>query len=1238
MNKKTLSFSLFLLLIYVGASAQRIPINVNHSTGTAVAVVPIVEYNTGLISVPVSMVYGSNGLKVDPRESSTGLGWSLSAGGQVSRKVRGIPDDVEQGTFGATRLGWLKTTNGSKINSFSIANDNNPAGCADEQADLNYINSNFADNTDTEPDLFSVSAPGLAFDFMFDNYHSIQKLSYQDVQITYQLDESSHMIKSFTVINDKGIKYIFSKILQATKETTRSISPTSSPTLPESEIKYFRREYFQWVGGIKYNEMWMLTSMTDPNGNDVYFEYKDLGVSSDRKEVAFAVGGGEREIKYIINETHEVKVLGSFSNRSESCTFNYGVDNKSDDSILGSITAKGVNYIFNYSSVNLNSGQVSYHSYALRNITTDQCNSPLNVYFSYEGETQSPHLNPDTHRIFGRDMWGYSSGTATIGLGPVNPATVTVGMLKQISGYDGGKTTLEYESNNYYDPTTASVVSGGGVRIKKITDYNGINPSQNMVREFSYLNQVNGVSSGIPLSLPANSFFKPVPTSANAGNSSVVSEEDMSEEDHTVMYKYVTETQAGKGSTRYEYEVPAGSWDNSVALGDWAPTISYVAVPSCATSRGVVSNTARTYPFAPNINYDFQRGLLKQQTDFNGTGEKVSQTTYTYQRSNVPVVINALKIEDNDYAKVYSKYSVYAGTSNLVAQVDKIVFDPLSQVQGLHSTKKIVYGDVTHKNPTREETENGDGSVSRNNFIYSKSFTGSSIPLINALNQRNINIALEVYSEVKAAGSSVFKTVSAQLTKYTEFEGKLQGQPNILPLSQFKLVSSSGLTDFVPITSNGYVGDSRYLQVASFPYYDRLGYLKTQVGIDKMPTTFLQDSLNHQQVAAFKNAYPQEVGYINFEDYQRPESFIQNSSNFQYIRDRSGNNGWISPVSGVFSRMITKKSSAKTYIFSIWIKSAVSGAVNLTATGGSAQTAVLNYAANADWKYYEVKIPVQQLSAQFTLSFTTAANVAIDEIMLYPDIAEVNTASYSSITGQKITETNTNGVSAYYDKDRLGRINLIYDQDKQITYRKTYFNEDLAAQIPDADFYINQFIGDKDVFVNKEYSFLMVNNFNLCRLPGAVFSWNYGDGSAPTSSSLHTFSAAGKYNVTLTVTVPGIGTKSRTTEITVLPQATTTVSLSFINNTPSSGLTKLEFLQGTTVVKTVLAAEVFTTKIDPGDYTLRVTCYGTDTDISVVVETDNSPQCQDWVHSNKYTYSVSASGSISITLNPSPCE
>jgi YD repeat-containing protein len=66
-------------------------------TGIPQISIPLYTVIEGDIEVPISINYHASGIKVEDKASSVGLGWSLNAGGNISRQVRGLIDNGPDG-------------------------------------------------------------------------------------------------------------------------------------------------------------------------------------------------------------------------------------------------------------------------------------------------------------------------------------------------------------------------------------------------------------------------------------------------------------------------------------------------------------------------------------------------------------------------------------------------------------------------------------------------------------------------------------------------------------------------------------------------------------------------------------------------------------------------------------------------------------------------------------------------------------------------------------------------------------------------------------------------------------------------------------------------------------------------------------------------------------------------------------------------------------------------------------
>ncbi len=152
----------------------------NH-TGAVSIPIPLYQATSNQIKLPITLSYHAGGIRVEELASWVGTGWTLSAGGLVSRTIKGIPDE------GA----------GGYLSIASQLNINDPQCYSDV---INRIK-------DSESDIYAFNAPGISGKFFFDENGDVQLVPRQDVKIEFA--QTGNSFASFTVIDPSGKRYIF---------------------------------------------------------------------------------------------------------------------------------------------------------------------------------------------------------------------------------------------------------------------------------------------------------------------------------------------------------------------------------------------------------------------------------------------------------------------------------------------------------------------------------------------------------------------------------------------------------------------------------------------------------------------------------------------------------------------------------------------------------------------------------------------------------------------------------------------------------------------------------------------------------------------------------------------------------------------------------------------------------------------------------------------------------------------
>ncbi|MES2063473.1 MAG: PKD domain-containing protein [Bacteroidota bacterium] len=1235
-------------------------VSVDPNTGLATAVIPIHTFVRGGASFPINLIYSASGIKVQQTHDNAGMGWHLSAGGRITRQIKGLPDD-NKGMPDGSYLGWLYNANGTKIDAFTIANDGNSSVCTDETADLNYINTNINYTTDTEPDMFYVNAPGLNCKFVFGKDHQIRTIPYQDLKITYITEQSSFLpeyqrIKSFTVTNDKDVVYTFDEL----ETTTRSAQWASYA--PQANPDFFKTDYSLYRSSVTYNSTWLLSSIYDSNNNGFRLNYNDQGpaTSSSPVQVSLSTPGNLNKMTYLysnIETKNNNKVLTTVQSAKDTSKieFAFGSAPGTTDQIIYNIKVAGKEIIFEYSRVE---STADYKRSFLTSVHDRVSSYPLDYKFGYIGYPNLGYNSsiannlPDTSSKQ-VDYWGYytrlqtntslipalyvnqanaslptykiqASATAgsdyTISLSGANRMAdanyAMTGTLNKITYPERGTTTLIYELNDYYDPTSATVIKGGGIRVKTLTDSDSTSLNNNLVKSYTYINPATGLSSGKPVSLPVYAFIRPyqgvaVPA-ALWDYSTARSERDLSTEDESILYSHVKISQAGAGSSLYEYAIPGTNWEVSTSPA-WSPTINYSARMNCSLSNTTRNGTS-LYPFAPNPNFDFERGLLKKVTNYDSANKEVSESGYTYQRTGLPLTITGLRIDSNLTSRVYAKYSILTSSSEQVTQETKTVFESNAAVPPAVPHQQVttidyVYGSANHKLLTQQSTTNSDGSVITNNIAYAKDYTipaaATDVNLLAIKNFQLLNINVPIESRSTVLRGGVTKTIRAELTKFASFPGRPTWPLMYLPTQKMQFVSSNGITDFQSFTTTtgAFVKDARYITVENDTNYDSYGFLQTRDDGNKNIQTVLIDRLLGLPSAIVSNAVYNELAFSDFDSYPNGIGFGQPGVPYdpaKYSTDsHTGRLAFILNAAQTLMATLQKRPEAQNYIFSCWLKSATAGTLTLTLTGGSTNYPyTIAYTADATkYKYYELKVPVSALSGSIQAAFKGSTQFTVDDILFYPENASVTTFTFDFATRQKTSDIDASGMTTYYSYDPYGRLNYIKDQDRQIVLTRSYVKYTPPAGPPPpyavvsfSDDYLTSHLWEK-----RQIVFTNGTSINNPDATDIVYAWNYGDGSAIETgmNGAHTYATAGTYTVTLTATSATYGVLSFSHQevIQSLPAAT----LNLLSNNQSSGanITNVKLKKNGIVIYSIkglfLGAGY---KVVPDQYDIEVTVDG----------------------------------------------
>ena len=553
------------------------------------------------------------------------------------------------------------------------------------------------------------------------------------------------------------------------------------------------------------------------------------------------------------------------------------------------------------------------------------------------------------------------------------------------------------------------------------------------------------------------------------------------------------------------------------------------------------------------------------------------------------------------------------------------------------------------------QTTNSDGTTLNSYYSYAKDFTNASvqtnanITAVYNLQQQHINAPIETYTQVTPPGGSA-TTTSASLSYFRDTT--VNSATYVIPDKQFKWVTPNGGA-FTPlsISGNTITKSSGYFTTANYDIYDKTGYPLTVDDNYRHFQTTVLDHYSGKVTAAFKNATYSQVAFQDFDSDPGASATntcyftISGTEAFTPTTAHAGNAYGLGSTQTVTSPSIKKNTLATNYILSIWTNAA-SGTLTVTA-GGNTYPITLSGSA---WKYNEISIPASGLSSPFTLTVTTSANVAIDDILLYPDCAEASTVTYDATAHHKLAETNTNGVSSYFTYDQWGRLRMQFDQDKNIVLTKAYITPgNVTDYTPTVSFSPSAGITVSTPVTLSAYG------GDVCTAAANVYTYKFGDGTYTVTTSAtapsHTYTTPGTYQDTLIINSDYFPTKTVSSSSSIYVTAVANVPLHYVNNCTSKGdITTVLFYQGGVLKYTVPVSSLNSTSVLPGVYNITVNMNAHDIQYnslgdgtgyqSVEILGTSSTWCFNYSSSGTFNYigvDLTASTSLTFEVNTTSC-
>jgi YD repeat-containing protein len=488
------------------AIAQHGNIHVNPSTGTPDISIPLFDIEHHGYTLPVKLSYVASPMKPGYNYDVYGHGWSLSVASCISRSIGDYPDE---------KSGFELQT-----------------GHFNDRYEL-YENA--AANYNTERDKFHCTLPdGSSFDFVIQKENGSLRYIVSDVRsVIISCSYTSSNISSFTVTDEKGVKYTFTGADTPYAGTGSVTAPYSgsyvswqltSITLPHSSqtiqftygktIQCNTSHYFQEPAIYlrhKYVEAMdhTYTAITVSAGQHCFHKMKLLtGISYGGAQISLtytnssATAEQNRVSSIVLKDNGSVKRTIDLGYSTQNISYPGGQDQIGK---LTSVTLYGSNstdkqvYKCTYQNMTtVFSGTDHWGNLNLGNVQSGIAFFNVFADLDFNNGDFIPVAPITELTKTSSDLTPYAKlrlSTQTSDNRQTESPTVH-GVLKRITYPTGGYTELQYELHRFLTSTDAQgnyihnkasrrMVQGGGFRIARIADYDTDGTASN-IRRFAY--------------------------------------------------------------------------------------------------------------------------------------------------------------------------------------------------------------------------------------------------------------------------------------------------------------------------------------------------------------------------------------------------------------------------------------------------------------------------------------------------------------------------------------------------------------------------------------------------------------------------------------------------------------------------------------------------------------------------------------------------------------------------------
>lgn len=364
-------------------------IPINMYTGAINYELPLHELSTTFSDILISINYGSSGIKIDEKAGVIGLGWSLNAGGVITRTSQSIPDDkYEKQILGGGYqdvpylLRYQENISDAWDTYYEVASGNHSCDPGDSSTwDLkckiyhqSVPNGGEKNVYDSQPDIFTYnfnnnSGKFLIPDTIPDNMTGeAVLLPNRNIKVEW-FKNSDGSLEEFIITDEEGTRYYFN-IVERVEERS-AIKDSKSNVWQESEFEH------------RFNSSWYLSKIDSRVSNEeITFTYQNYEKTVVSPASGYYLGGDGIQELFVLSKKKShfnSYLIDEITTENERIVFSYNEKDVLNGITLSDKTLKSIK-IYNKSNGNhLKKKWDLLHDYFL---SKNDLNSGSDLYYA----------------------------------------------------------------------------------------------------------------------------------------------------------------------------------------------------------------------------------------------------------------------------------------------------------------------------------------------------------------------------------------------------------------------------------------------------------------------------------------------------------------------------------------------------------------------------------------------------------------------------------------------------------------------------------------------------------------------------------------------------------------------------------------------------------------------------------------------------------------------------------------